>query len=130
MLLGIEYFSGKRYKKNIEKGLALITKAADGGLSHAQLQLAWIYSTSSDKHLLNVEKAEHYFAMINKKSYHDRLSYYETLSAINAAKNDFKQALKLQKKALKEAKKYDLPGDALIAANNLYKQNQPLVVTF
>lgn len=129
-ILGLEYINGKRYKQNTEVGLDWMVKAAEAGLDHSQLTLAWIFSTHPDEAIRSARKAEKYFAMVNGRKYVDRLSYYETRSALDAAKSNFRAALKWQKKAIKEAKKYELPTDDLLAALARYQSNEALVVEF
>ena len=128
LFLGMEYLSGVRYNKNEKLALMWMKAAADAGLDHAQVKLAWILATHSDPKIRNIKSANEYFNKVNPKSYLDKLSWHETNAVIAAAMGDFKRAVKMQKKAIREAKKYELP--LIRLENNLDKYKNTLVLGY
>ncbi|VUD62879.1 Secretory immunoglobulin A-binding protein EsiB [Thalassocella blandensis] len=126
LILGLEYLYGTRYKQNKDKAIELISLSADSGLSHAQLLLAWIYATAAERDLRQPQKALAYFNKIERKEYVDKVSYYETQAAVYAANSDFDEALKWQNKAIKAARKLQLPLTRFENASQRYQQKNTL----
>lgn len=126
LLLGIEHLSGVRYKKDEKTGLQWIAKAADMGLDHAQLKLSWILATHPNASVRDPQLAKSYFSKISPEEYLDLLSWHETNAAIHAALGDFKHAVKSQKKAIKQAKKHDLPLENFKINLQKYQNNTAL----
>jgi TonB family protein len=85
-----------------EKGVFWFQKAADNKFVPASMALAWVQATSSDQNLRNPVQALK-LARPVYKDYADRVTALETMAAAYAAAGDFKQAVKFQKNAIKEA---------------------------
>ena len=71
-----------------------------------KLYLAWELSTNANEDLHDAHKA---LLLLKEKNsyYEDDVRIYETKAAVYARLNDFKQAIKWQKKAIKKAKHYE-----------------------
>ena len=76
-------------------------------------KLAWLYSTSPDPSVRNIEKAMAY-AVDNEKM-ESRSAYLDTLAAALAAKGDFYKATETADLSLQEASKENLPESILKA---------------
>lgn len=121
--LAIELFSGVRFERDVEKGLYWLQRAANGNPA-AQLRYAWILATSTDDSLRNGAKAASYYAEI-EKGYHDKKTLYQVAAAVSAENGDFKQAVKWQTKALKDATKLELPVTEINARLLAYQDQKP-----
>lgn len=122
-LLAIESFSGALIPKNEEKGFFWLKQAARN-YDIAKLRLAWILATHPNKQYRDNELATEYFSKV-ATNHADRQTYYRTAAAIAANKNDFKNAIELQNKAVVDAKELDLPLDTVNAQLASYQNNQP-----
>lgn len=122
-LLAIESFSGARIEKNEEKGLYWLKRSAENS-DIAKLRLAWILSTHNDKNFRDNDLASEYFNKVSK-DHTDRQTYFRTAAAIAANNNDFKQAVKWQKKAIDDAEDLELPLDTVNAQLASYQAGKP-----
>ena len=122
-LLAIESFSGARIEKNEDKGLYWLKRSAESS-DVAKLRLAWILSTHNDKNYRDNSLATEYFNKVSKK-HTDRQTYFRTAAAIAANNNDFKQAIKWQKKAIDDAEDLELPLDTVNAQLTSYQAGKP-----
>jgi uncharacterized protein len=122
-LLAIELFSGARIEKNEAKGFYWLKRAAIVS-DIAKLRLAWILSTNTNETYRDNKLATEYFEKV-PKDHADKQTYFRTVAAIAANNNDFKNAIKWQKKAIKDAKKLELPLDTVNAQLASYQNNQP-----
>ncbi len=106
-LLGAEYYSGEKVPRDTTKGLYWLERASAGHYNNASIKLAWIYATSPDDRIRNRQKSlEHLKAVPD--THLDELSFWETSAAVFALNDDFKAAIKAQKKAMSTAKDYGL----------------------
>lgn len=89
----------------------------------AKVLLAWELSTSENMNIRNPSEA---LALISEKpeNYFDEVRILETKAAAYASLGDFKKAIKLQKKAIKEAKKLDWNIPLIPQRLALYEQNK------
>ncbi len=110
--LGMELMGGTRLEMDFDRGLVLLKKSADNGLPDAILNYAKILA--SNEKVMNVKESQKYLNRLDFKKYEDKLSYYQVSALVNANLNDYKKALKWQKKALKEAKRHKLPTDDIL----------------
>lgn len=108
LMLGMEYLSGGKTEQNLGRGQQLIKEAAENGLDHAMLRYAWILASAEKSDKAELELAKGYFEKVEQKKYEDKLSYYETATALYAALGDFKKAQAFYKRSLKELEKMDL----------------------
>lgn len=92
--------------KNLKQGLFWLEKAADNDFPSAKMALAWTYATFYDASLRNPARALE-LAKSSYKDYPDRVTGFETIAAASSAVGNYKNAVKFQKKALKEARKLD-----------------------
>jgi uncharacterized protein len=122
-LLAIESFSGARIEKNEEKGLYWLKRSAENS-DVAKLRLAWILSTHNNKNHRDNNLATEYFNKVSK-DHTDRQTYFRTAAAIAANNNDFKQAIKWQKKAIDDAEDLELPLDTVNAQLTSYQEGKP-----
>lgn len=122
-LLAMESFSGMQLEKDDDKGFYWLKRAAETS-DIARLRLAWILSTHPDSQYRDAQLATSYFEKVNTK-HHDKQSYFRTAAAIAANNNDFKQAIKWQKQAIKDAEKLELPQETVNAQLASYQAKQP-----
>jgi uncharacterized protein len=122
-LLANESFSGARLEKNEEKGFYWLKRAASNN-EIAKLRLSWILATHSNDSYRDINLATEYFMKVHK-NHTDQQTYLQTAAAIAAEKGDFKNAIKWQQKAIKDAKKLDLPLETVNAQLASYQNNQP-----
>ncbi len=122
-LLAIESFSGANLPKNEDRGLYWLKRAAKTN-AIARIRLAWILSTHPDTKYRDGKLASDYFNSI-PDSHADKQSYFRTAAAIAANNNDFKEAIKWQKKAIKDAEKLELPLETVNAQLASYEAKQP-----
>lgn len=122
-LLAIESFSGAIIPKNEEKGLFWLKQAAQDN-NIAKIKLAWILVTHPNAVYRDSDLATEYFMKVHK-NHTDQQTYLQTAAAIAAEKGDFKNAIKWQQKAIKDAKKLDLPLGTVDAQLTSYQNNKP-----
>lgn len=106
-MLAVESFSGARFEKNEDKGFYWLARAANANKA-AKIRYAWILATHPDTKRRDGKLANEYLSGI-EKNYLDKQSYYQTQAAVAAENNNFKQAIKWQKKALEDAQDLKLP---------------------
>jgi TPR repeat protein len=106
-LLATKTFADKRHRKT---SMLWLENAANSKHQPAMLKLAWILATSPDADVLNPERALKLASAANKKPA-DKITAFDTLAAAYAANGHFKAAIKLEKKAIRQAKrlKWSLP---------------------
>lgn len=106
-MLAMESFSGVRFEKNEDKGFYWLARAA-GVNKTAKIRYAWILATHPDAQRRDGKLANEYLAQI-EKNYFDQQTYLQTQAAVAAENGEFKQALKWQKAAIKDAQELKLP---------------------
>jgi TonB family protein len=122
-MLAIESFSGARFEKNDEKGFYWLKKAAETN-QIARVKYSWILATHPLSEKRNAKIAQEYIGEIDDE-YYDKQSLYQTRAAVAAESDDFKNAIKWQKKALKDAKNYSLPTDVVMQRLDAYENKKP-----
>lgn len=122
-MLAIESFSGANFEKNEDKGFYWLERAASAN-AHAKLRHAWLLATYPDAARRNGKLAQQQLATVDKEHL-DVQSYLQTQAAVAAENGDFKQAVKWQKQALKDAKKMQLPNQYLQQQLANYSAKQP-----
>lgn len=122
-MLAIESFSGARFEKNEDKGFYWLGRAADVNKA-AKIRYAWILSTHPDTTRRNGKLASEYLNDV-EKNYLDKQSYYQTQAAVAAENGDFKQAVKWQQQAIKDAQDLELPDQHLQQQLASYSAKQP-----
>lgn len=122
-MLAIESFSGARFEKDESKGFYWLARAATVSPS-AKLRHAWVLSTHPDSKYRDAKMAREYLTQIDK-NYLDRQTYLQTQAAVAAENGDFKQAVKWQQQALKDAKKMQLPNQHLQQQLASYSAKKP-----
>ncbi|VUD40272.1 hypothetical protein TDB9533_00055 [Thalassocella blandensis] len=128
LLLGMEYLLGTRLPKNISEGLILLHFAANTDNDAAKLKYAQVLAVHPSDALRKTHSPSRYVSQVNKHQYRDLITYYETRSMVEESQDDLKNAVKWQKKAIKEAEKYGLPTQNLVVSlDNL--QNQNIIVS-
>ncbi len=123
-LLAMESFNGVNFERDEDKGFFWLAKAA-ATLPTAKVRYAYILATHPDDSRRNNELAANLMQEINEKEYADKQSYYQTLAAIAANQGDFKQAVAMEKKALADAKKLEIPIATIEAHLASYDAKQP-----
>lgn len=106
-LLATEAFSGARLEKNDEKGFYWLSKAAAVN-KFAKVKYAWMLSTHPDAKYRNGKLAQELLLTVDD-THVDKLSLYQAQAAAAAETGHFDDALKWQKKALKDAKGLEIP---------------------
>jgi uncharacterized protein len=106
-LLAQESFSGAKFEKNEEKGFYWLGKAATKN-KIAKVKYAWILATHPNVKYRNAKLAQELLVGI-KEDYTDKQSLYQAQAAVAAENGQFDEAVKWQKKALKDSKVLDLP---------------------
>jgi TonB family protein len=122
-LLGVQMLGNSRLEKNEPGAMLWLTRAADSGFPTARLKLAWILATHADPNKRNGKRAQEYVDAV-ADDYLDRALYYETHAAVSAEVGDFKQALKWQEQALKDAQAYELPMAPVQARLDAYREHR------
>lgn len=108
MLLGLELFHGEFFKQDKEEGVAWILRAAEAGNDIARLRYAELASLYPGEGSTNIFLARKLVDKIRPKKFFDKLSYYEINAALYSVQGEFRQAIDAQKRALKQAWKYDI----------------------
>ncbi|PCJ99227.1 MAG: hypothetical protein COA42_24260, partial [Alteromonadaceae bacterium] len=124
LLLGLERYNGVTFEKDETVGLDWIRKAATNGDEFAKVQFAQTVTLNPQSDAKTLTEARAYINEIKLKDFIDKLSYHETNAALYSREGDFKNAIKFQKKAIKEAKKYDLPNELMKNNMKILKKNQ------
>lgn len=122
-LLAMELLSGARFEKDEQKALYWLEQAGELIVA-AKLRHAWVLATHPDETLRDGKKAEHYWKGVDS-SYVDKQRLYQTAAAIAAEQGDFKEAISWQKKAIKDARKLDLPLNTVNAQMAAYQAREP-----
>ena len=89
-----------------QSSLLWLENAADSGHYPSMLELAWTLATSRDGELRDPKRAVK-LAEEAAGAYSDKITGWDTLAAAYAASGDFNSSIKVQKKAIKQAKKLD-----------------------
>ncbi len=124
VLLGRNLLSLGNDMEKLKQGLFWLEKAADNDFVVAKMTLAWTYATHYDKTLHNPTKALE-LANSTYEDYYDQVTAYETLAAAYAANDEFKKAVKYQKKAFKKAKRLDWNLEDISNRLAAYKNGKP-----
>lgn len=122
-MLAIESFNGARFEKNEDKGFYWLSQAARVNPS-AKLRYAWILSTHTDIKRRNGKLASEQLKAITK-DYSDQQTYLQTQAAVAAENGDFKQAIKWQQQAIKDAQELELPDQHLQQQLASYSAQKP-----
>ncbi len=122
-ILAMELLSGQRLEKSEEKGLYWLSLAAKES-AVARVRYAWVLSTYPDEKIRNADLALKLLDTVDKQ-HRDRQSYYQAYAAQAAEAQDFRGAVRWQKKALKDAETLGIPVDAAQARLAAYKAEQP-----
>lgn len=122
--LGVSLLGSSKIQEDKPQAIAWLNKAAAGKSEKAIMRLAWILATDKDDHERDPARALQLVTEVYD-TYPDKLRSYETLAAAQAANGLFEDAVKSQKKAIKEARHIDYPMDELKARLEAYNGHQP-----
>lgn len=125
-LLAIEMLSGARLARNDSAAIAWLQKAADAKYTNAQLKLAWIYSTHTDKAIRNGSLAKAYVEKVSDDVF-DKRTLYDVRAAVAAELGHFDEAIKWEEKARSELEKYKQPLASADEKLNAYKTHRAWV---
>ncbi len=123
-LLALELFSGARFEKNQDQALFWLQEAA-GHKPAARLRYAWVLATHPDERIRDSSLAQSLWESL-EDDYPDRQRYYMTAAAIAAEQEDFEQAIRWQKKVVKDARELKLPVAIREAQLAQYREGKPL----
>lgn len=123
-LLAMESFNGVNFEKNDDKGFFWLAKAA-AALPAAKARYAYILATHPEDARRNNELAANLMQEIKERDFADKQTYYQTLAAIAANLGDFKKAVDMERKALADAKKLDIPSASILARLASYSAHKP-----
>ncbi|QEY13593.1 energy transducer TonB [Cellvibrio sp. KY-YJ-3] len=122
-MLALESFSGAHFAKDEKKGFYWLEQAAARN-NQAKVRLAWILATHPDATKRNGKVGESHVNQV-PDDYLDKQNYFQTKAAIAAENGDFKSAIKWQKKAVKDAKKLELPLEIIEQRLASYSTKKP-----
>lgn len=80
-MLGMLYITGQGVEKNMERGTALIQRAADLGLARSQLLIAMMYHTGRGAYKKNIIKSLAWAKMAKSQGLAEATDYYKYVAS-------------------------------------------------